>query len=403
MYRHFSLKTANEARKLLVKCAERKDGRDFIKTYFICGIKCDESNPDAPSVTEYCLVRDEHFDVAKSKFSKVTASHLYSLQMSKIQDLTCLYTADLSEDKDEIINASKASLVKNRKVQTSQSIQSPKVEDAVIPQVPPSTSDGNNPKAATSKLKTRVPDAKQKPVAVKEVKGSLKNMFMAQAAKKSTADKSSVINNDVKVKKELHSVENLRSDKQISVKCPANEDDDKKENEKGNGKDDKCVKKQEILTVSSDKIKSNGHKNKKLTSKKDSAPSKKRRRIIAVSDSSSNESDDSNNSCDIMETDDIIEEPPKPKEIVCRSPSPNGVRKKRKLVEETVVDDNGYLVTKKKWEHVSDSDEPECEKVEVKPVILTDNKTKKKSPASNKEVGNNKNKQAVLTSFFLRK
>lgn len=182
------------------------------------------------------------------------------------------------------------------------------------------------------------------------------------------------------------------------------------ENDKTNSTEEKALEKSELVKKESSNIKKSVTKSMKKTAKID----KKRKRVLHVSDS---ESDDEQNNP--FENEETPKETIESEDEIPPTPTVNTVKvtsgivnpkKKRKIVDKTYTDEDGYILTRKEEVYESCSDNEEVVTV-IKENINKINETKKevspnekKSTKSNKQnkkvLSPQKGKQTTLMSFF---
>lgn len=282
----------------------------------------------------------------------------------------------------------------------------------------------------TSPIKDNVTNNKQKPVlknANKSQKG-ISGFFSrseSTSAKKTTKDiKSEDTEVNVKSEKKDTSIEN-KVEKMDVDEIIKTEPKETKVNEKAEKAS--VIKSKEINGASKSKTKDN---NKSLTKiKKNAKVDKKRKRVLCVSDSDSDEEkndpfveeEDTHNEQMNIDSEDEIPPTPAVNTIKVTSALLNP-RKRRKVVNKTYTDEEGYVLTRKEevYESLSESEDitetKENIKTEVKKVVdVSPKKSELKTEVSPKGKKNGtrnnkkkisppqKGKQASIMSFFNKK
>ncbi|XP_041968462.1 DNA polymerase delta subunit 3-like [Aricia agestis] len=146
--------------------------------------------------------------------------------------------------------------------------------------------------------------------------------------------------------------------------------------------------------------------------KKSSRVDKKRKRVLHVSDSESEDRSDTEKDIQepIQDSDDEIPPTPMTNNIKITSGMVNP-KKKRKVIDKTFQDDEGYILTKKVEVYESCSDEENVPEAQTIPEPKVKEVKKETSPKSNaksksakkKITSPQKGKQATLMNFFKRK
>ncbi|XP_072929217.1 DNA polymerase delta subunit 3-like [Epargyreus clarus] len=191
-----------------------------------------------------------------------------------------------------------------------------------------------------------------------------------------------------------------------------NGNDAKVKVEKNNSKVEEMETEPSNMLPINDKLKKDDNANKILNEiKKSSKVDKKRKRVLHVSDSDSDHEnndpfvDDSNTEQVIThESDDEIPPTPTTNSIKITSGIVNP-KKRRKVVDKTYTDEEGYILTKKVevYESCSENEEDIKEvKEKLQPkIVKTETSPKEKSSGNKKKVSPpQKGKQPTLTNFF---
>ncbi|XP_042242731.1 DNA polymerase delta subunit 3-like [Homarus americanus] len=80
--------------------ADKGDGLNV--TYVVSGIVGDEG--DTPDVHKVVLAREENLATVKAKLKEIISVHIYSVQKTKLNDMSVLYTANYDKVKENIMN-----------------------------------------------------------------------------------------------------------------------------------------------------------------------------------------------------------------------------------------------------------------------------------------------------------
>ncbi|XP_022197557.2 DNA polymerase delta subunit 3 isoform X2 [Nilaparvata lugens] len=448
-YKWLSIKLkihVNTSKKLLYSYANTHDKENLGICYLIAGEMEDGS-------CHVMICRKKDLSKTKALFKNVTSQHVYSVQKRDTDaDLNVILNSPVKRIEECIEDFKRLTSIEYSEsvVRDNTDLQKLKMKallaskEAVPSISKPAASDDkkqiktekeNHPSNNTSK-ETKKENVSGKKgglaamfAAQKEVKTEVKkpapqqskpkgglSMFL-NSEKKNDVAKSSKIKQDLSPKKDKPSEESSQT---MEVDLTS---DEEKESKKADSKKD-----------TKNKTKTTQSKRKRKEKSEDKQK-KKRKRIMTVSDSESNDED--NEEEERLDDSPLREPTPPPPPIsddeVEAEPIAGKKAKKKKLVESTFMDDEGFLVTKKEYKMVSDSDdEVETEKVnksEKDSQKLGDETAKvdeKRAPAkdppkpsaSKKEskplpskskispkskMSPQKNKQASITSFFTKK
>lgn len=418
--------------------ADKGDGLNV--TYIVSGVVAGEDQQ--PDVQKMVLVREDNLDTVKSKMKDVISVHIYSVQKTKLKDMSVLYTANYDIVKEKIASINRYSGIEcsNAKVRSDADLaklhqqnayQAPpepaplqkkakSAQDKIVPKKEPDTDENaskQNSKQsgkpnqiasmfARQGVKSEVKTEEKKEISKPPSAGSKKTAGIsaffnkAPAAKKQqTPDstKSSPVKSDstksspVKSESTKDSPTTSDSSKYPHTESEAASSQDMPESLvssiKTESQDSTTLESQtesmEVETSPPKKEKAKKQskiKPKKATQKRgkskrtdDETPIPKRKRIMVMSDSDSS-SDGENEGDDEspfpaspvpepvrIESDEEEEIPSTPQpEPKGEQLSRTGRPKKRKLVNKTFTDDDGYLVTQREYEYVTDSGEEEA-------------------------------------------
>lgn len=405
--------TANAAKHLLFAFAEaqKKLGTNLEVIYLVAGMKKADSSVHAVSIVPFSKLQE-----VKSRYSFVSSVHVYSVHKSPIRDNDVLYSVDC--DLASTLDVKRASAI----VCAASKFRS----DTFVAD----ETDHSSGQRLVPKDDEEVKEAKPSSVIVKPKenrRNNISSMFSTMASKKRTA----VTNVDPTSKEVATKDEKTATQKATKASCVFDVPISKQK---------VAVKTTEVLDskVREDEAKkrnTKGHDKRKKNIDKTDPPKKRRKRIIEISDSS--EEDEVGNDRRVGDSESPIprwrklklEDESDEASEVSRPASrlqskendtDGGVehgrrRRGRRLIEETVQDEDGYLSTQKKWVECSDgevSDDENAKKrisstdiQETKVETETETATAKsrKVVVTRQEPPPLKNKQATLTSFFKRK
>ncbi|BES91604.1 polymerase (DNA-directed), delta 3, accessory subunit [Nesidiocoris tenuis] len=355
----------NTAKQLLYAYtnSNSKPGK-YLVTYVVAGERPDGEGLDFRLVNETNLAR------VKSKFSKISSVHVYSVQKGTILSGAEIYNADtsykLTEDEqrfssilpgDEIARR-ELKVVPRASAQSDSSAGTSKTQEKKLgPSAQPSKTTGGassskhepeqsnkeeeKPAPRRTSPRKQTPKKEEKPE--KKVPPPTKNGGIGALFKKQSAKKK-----DDPPKKEVNS--------KIAKELP----------ETG-GKNSESA-------VADSKTKSGTPKNNRKKSKdKEDFPSKQRKRIRVAS-----ESEDSNEESDADERFPSPEpEPERPtvlesdeeEDIIPATPQERGRKRVRKPIDQTFVDEDGFILTKKEYVTESCSDDEVAAPAEKKKIV----------------------------------
>ncbi|KYB28926.1 hypothetical protein TcasGA2_TC032354 [Tribolium castaneum] len=349
-------------------------------TYLLCGALKDKQG------SVIYLVRDEDLQEKKDLFENISSEVVYSVQKARQIDYNMIALTDSSYDNFAGCLTSKNCVKRN-------------VKEKTLPPLPPTTVKekgsffkkvDSQPKPvtqATAKESVKEPQSSQKQSKITSVKpkqnGGIASFF-AKAPPKSEKE-------DVKPKSEEK--KNEVEETKVTT-CKSTEDSQKIE--------EMDVDIEEVKPFEQ-KVQKQSTKKRKKSSKSD-LPNKKRKRIqqICDSDSGSDIFEDEDREEDIIEKSDE-----EPVEIPVAKPTPAPKNKKRKAVDKTYVDEEGFIVTNVEYIYESASeDEKEVPKQESQQnsKVLSEKKNNKPELEKPATKGKNKKpvsgKQPTLMSFF---
>lgn len=456
-------------------------GDNLNVTYIVSGVVAREG--DHPGVHKIWLVKEDSLAAAKTKMKDVISVHIYSVQKTKLQDMNVLYSANYDKVKENIMSINKYSGIEcpDAKVRSTAALAKIRQENAY--QAPPEPVKKES-KYKPSQIKN---DIKKEPGSENDDKqtngksNQIASMFARQnkkveVKKEGAKHKKTPSSAGSKTKGGISAFFNKgpvvkKSDAAESVPLsPSKTSPSKSESSKcspiksGSGASSpvkadsivssssetelqESVKESQVESVDTDsspkrakkqsKIKAQQQrgKNKRKKGKCDEAPKMKRTRIMQLSDSESSSEEEVEEElflspsppppevhCVESDSDEIIPPTPQPKSQDLLNKGGQGRR--RKLVDKTFEDEDGYIVTKKEYEFVEDSgDEDVAEmKMDTSPKFETEispgstktsnlhqSKTKtspqKKSTKATKksQVADHKKKQSNITNFFSKK
>ncbi|XP_037790915.1 DNA polymerase delta subunit 3-like [Penaeus monodon] len=448
-------------------------GDNLNVTYFVSGIEAGKDG--LLDMHKIMLVREENLASAKSKLKDVISVHVYSVQKTKLPDMSVLYTANYDKVKENVLSINKyggiectAAKVRSsadlEKLQKQNAYQAPP-EPAKIPSKykpnqaktsPKKESQGENKQAGVSKAlgkgnqiasmfarqakvkeekqegpteaenKSEKDTAKTTPSSGGKKKGGISSFFSKAppATKKTESSKSSdtspTDSESPSIKSEV--VSPVKTESTVSSPIKTESQDSVKEEESEKMDVDSPPKKTAKKLQAKLKTTKPSQKRGKSKSTEDSEePVPKRKRIMQLSDSESSDEEDEGEEENPfppspppeptrIESDSEEDIPPTPqpesKVDLMRSETRG---KRKKLVDKTFMDEDGFIVTKKEYEYVSDSEEdplPVKEIIspqkQVTPPQSSKNTTPKKEE-SKPRVSPIKKKQANIMNFFKKK
>ncbi|CAH0547450.1 unnamed protein product [Brassicogethes aeneus] len=367
-----------KAKDLLSKYV--KDNKKHLAiTYIITGVLKDNTE------TAVCIVKEEDLDRKKEAFKNVSGETIYSVQKNKNIDFNVISLAtrdELEKPRDQALLGfvvSKNCVKRVIKAKNLPTLPAPtirgksavfmkntKPEEKKVEKTSPETNKEkkSNEKAVVSNKK----------VESKAKQGGIANMFSKAPPKtnKSTEDPKVKVEKD-EDKENGKKEETIKNGKEEIMDVDDDDDEEEvvvvKKEKKGKGKKTPTSKKND---------------NKRQRKKSSEGPNKRRKRIIERNDSDSDdlfEKEEGNN-----EQDESVIEPSddEPEPVTIKKPLANK-NKKRKAVEKTYEDEEGFIVTKTEyiWESGSENEE-ELKKPEEKPVQKSKPKVEKKN-SSNSE------------------
>jgi len=423
--------SANVAKQMLYEFVEKQKtaGVELTIFYLVAGQLPKADEADVP-VQEICIVPSSQLDSTKARFHLVTGEHIYGIHKENQKDQNALYASDCIEIGDPCLkvkpgcsiaykklsfrcdrtsstadvsvllaqssNLKKPSKTASRSVgdkavatesenhadshkdsENCGKVESPESTPNHAKEPPKSTSTSSGKRSTVSKSKTR------NDVGNRNLAGMFQNMENRQRLVQETKSKAK----DIKVEKIVK-----QADKQDSIKGSA------------------ISKKPELDSKKKTAQKARSNEKSGARSKQNNKPEtnvKKRRRIIEFSDSSSSseeEESEPENPIPVLSESPAEDQPEDEEDPFSPKPqhrSGEGKRscRKRKLVEESVMDEDGFLVTQKKYEEVSSAEDSCHENEDPIPAAIKPVPAK----ASKASVVVPKSKQVMLTSFFQKK
>merc|ERR1739838_695582 len=433
---------ANVAKQMLYHFVEKqrnKDNDSLNVTYLLSGLAA--ADGEQGKVHKVMVVREENLEVVTRTLKEIISVHVYSVAKAKVSDLATLYTADYDVTKANLTSITKhsgieCSTAKVRsaddliKLQKQQAYQ-PEVQVSILPpktKVSPKKEIVNKPAAAKGKsnqianmfskqpkkedtksdIKSEKDTSKpSKPsAAASKNKGAGISSFFTKgpaAVKPTTKSPESVLSTP-----KSESSEEMDTDEspvvKTEIKKEVKNESPKKEIKKESPK--KEIKKE----FGNSKTKSKVSKKRKTLSE-DPQP-KKRSRIMQMSDSESSDGEQE-------ESDEESPFPPNPEpekaciesdsedEVIPSTPvkeeKSDSRGRKKKLVDKTYMDGDGFLVTKKEYEFVDGSEDEKETKVESETKCKESPKKVEEQPKKSEPSPVKKNKQANIMSFFKKK
>ncbi|KAL4219829.1 DNA polymerase delta subunit 3 [Mactra antiquata] len=393
-------------------------------TYFVSGLsKPDESGT---KIFKCSIVPEEKLDGYKSSLDVLTSCHIYSVQMTKLKDSNTLYLTDYEKFKECVFDANKYSSIQCKKAEPRSEEDMQLLSMAYIntsePEKKVSVTSGNTatkpaskkqPQSAlqsmfskadaNKKIKKEVTEDKQveKPVTEKQVdkdtgKTSKKAGGMMAFFSKET-DKKSVKQTD----KVTPKISPKISPKKTTMSSPVKEEMTSKKKAREEDSDDEIINRSKRRRTGQDLFDSDSEEDMEAEDEEPIPPSPPPKQASPVI-------------VDSPEKVEEIEDPiPKMSSKTEESPkSKNGTKrriKKRKAVNKTYMDDDGFMVTEKVYEEVS-TDASECDepvkKDNKKPTATKSPAKGKKSPkktSPGKKGQGGGGKQTNLMSFFTKK
>ncbi|XP_019866703.1 DNA polymerase delta subunit 3-like isoform X2 [Aethina tumida] len=376
------------ARDLLQKFS--KDNKDLIATYMITGITKENKK------RAVIMLKNEDTQKKDDIFESISGQTIFSIQKSDNVDFNTIFMANKEElaNRESSLQGYIVSKNSVKRVLKTKKLPPPPVptikgrSTVFFKQQKPEEKKEETPSAFNKKEQnaeqkspaSKKPDNKGKP-------GALANMFSKMP---------------IKPKKEQDT--NQKDDKEnvndLNMEVDVNEDEDKS-----------TVSETTKIVKEQPKTDSKKTSKRPRTEKSNDAPNKKRKRIIQKNDSDSddlfeNEEEENEN---IIEKSDDEPEPVKVK------PTFVPKNKRRKAVEKTYEDDEGFIVTKTEYVFESASDEEEPPKKPPEPKANPQKKVDKKnssnsetevSPKSNSKGKKGKKEtksQPSIMSFFKKK
>ncbi|XP_074657871.1 uncharacterized protein LOC141910897 [Tubulanus polymorphus] len=412
----------NHAKRMLAKFVEetkKKENAPALHiTYLISGTK----THDAKTVEEVRLVCGEELHSVQSQFDSIISSQIYSVQRSKLKDGNALFIVNYESFKENMFDTQRFSAIKNAAAVRKSNEQISHLEQTAVQDIA-----AKREKAQAERIKNA-----PKP---KGIAGMFAKAATTAQQKKQTEQQEKASEQTVKKKEEkkgmmAFTVKPTSGAGQRGAGQRGAEQQREKENEKNLPNDKKKSDNEKPVE------KKNKGKSKKSVRRgsdhEESTQSKKRRRVKTVIESSSSSEDDG---IDIDDDSPVpspaaaeprVTTPPPP---VAAEPEPPRVervtvttadgkvkrrKRVRKMVPETFLDDDGFMVTKNKYVFESCTDDSDLEDAK-KPAKSNPAHTakakidakvkagagKKKTSPSDKMTSSNK--QTSLMNFFQKK
>ncbi|XP_052782700.1 DNA polymerase delta subunit 3-like isoform X2 [Mya arenaria] len=395
-----------------VQTERNEKGNDNITvTYFVSGL----TKPDGEGVQAFkcAVVPEEKLTSYKDSYAAVTSCHVYSVQKSPLKDSNALYTTDYEKFKENVFESNKFSSIAYSKAEARSKED---MEMLTMSHVPETVSEK---KAAPVSAKPA-----QKPM----TKSAIQNMFAAKAEKKPAqekgkAEKSPQKQEEPKAKQEQKGKGKAAAKKQGGMTAFFSKQADKKPETSV-----AAAKKTEKISPAKMNVSPAKSATKKTPRQEDSDDEaifqrKRRRTDQDLFDSESEEEMEAEPESPVPPTPPREKTPePKPDSPVIEveeDPIPNnppieesnkggkGKRrvKRRKHVNKTYMDKDGFMVTEKVWEEestdASEAEEPVAKEAKKGPQTKSPAKGKRKASPKKPSPGKkNSGKQTSLTSFF---
>jgi DNA polymerase delta subunit 3 len=380
-------------------------------TYLLCGILKDDKG-----VAVY-LVKDDDIHKKKCFFDTISAELIYSIQRGKQIDFNMIAL------RDSTCETNLGCIVSKNSIKRVIKKKNPAIESTANVKENGSFFNKHQQTLANAKSGTLSQDQSKEQTASQKCTKSKQSGGIASFFSKAPVNKSVKLKSQDKVKTE-NTVNNVQTS--VTQNKLQSQDKVKTENNVNNvqppAQNDSCVlfkQKLEIEHLCNEKMDTEStdqqltkeesvtqtNKKKRKKARKNGAPNKKRKRIQDICDSDSSDIFDDEPEDIIDKSDEECAHVP----VIVDEPLPKN--KKRKAVDKTYVDEEGFIVTATEYiyEDASEDEKDASVKLEEKPTVLLEKKNAKISspaetkPSVNKRKLNKKpatGKQATLMSFF---
>ncbi|XP_052215215.1 DNA polymerase delta subunit 3-like isoform X2 [Dreissena polymorpha] len=426
----------NTAKQMLFKYIDTvrndKNKDDISATYFISGL----SKPDIDGVQAFksAVIPEEKLGSYKDSYMVVTSCHVYSVQKSTLKDSNALYMTDFEKFKENVFNSNKYSSIQCERAElrsreememlTMKMVPAADTEKKAAPSAVSKPVQKAMPKSAIASMFAKTENSKGGPVkeTAKSEPAKAAKIEDAKPAKTETAK--SAKTGPAKADGKKTEAASKKSDGGMKSFFPKQQTESSKPASVTTKKDEKPKEVKKEIQKSPEKPAS-----KKTARKEDSDDEpifiSKRRKTdqdLFASDSGEGEEMEEESECPLPPSPPGAKEAsPEPEEPVKKSPTKQQVSKvdtgktsgtgsrrirKRKQVNKTYMDKDGFMVTEKVWESestdASESEEPVKKDVK-KPAVKSPAKgggkkaSPKKKPSPSKT---NSAKQTSLTAFF---
>jgi DNA polymerase delta subunit 3 len=356
-------------------------------TYLLCGILKDDKG-----VAVY-LVKDDDIHKKKCFFDTISAELIYSIQRGKQIDFNMIAL------RDSTCETNLGCIVSKNSIKRVIKKKNPAIESTANVKENGSFFNKHQQTLANAKSGTLSQDQSKEQTASQKCTKSKQSGGIASFFSKAPVNKSVKLKSQDKVKTE-NNVNNVQPPAQndscvlfkqkLEIENLCNEKMDTEST-------DQQLTKEESVTQT--------NKKKRKKARKNGAPNKKRKRIQDICDSDSSDIFDDEPEDIIDKSDEECAHVP----VIVDEPLPKN--KKRKAVDKTYVDEEGFIVTATEYiyEDASEDEKDASVKLEEKPTVLLEKKNAKISspaetkPSVNKRKLNKKpatGKQATLMSFF---
>ncbi|CAM1332296.1 POLD3 (predicted), partial [Pycnogonum litorale] len=341
---------------------QRNEGNAVDVAYFISGLEDGGSH----KVIKCVVVPEGKLESTKRRLATIFTVHPYSVQRCKLLDYGMLYAADYDRQQEHITDSNLHSSIVHPSVkQDSSNVES--LADISTPESKTDSSSKNTSKEtkSNSSMANGKSDAKKtpgnanatdsKPPTKRDKVKGIASLFANQNVKSNRAKDGE--SKDIKKEMPTADVEDRRPVQTVDDKPAATDDKSSKNRIKKRGAKQKLsLKKKKKVDVESDD--------------EDIKPAKKRKRILRVESSSSDDDDleandrlDQENMEPEASENDDRETKERPEDDVKKKKTEYGSVKvtqnkrnrRRRQVDKTYVDDEGFMVTRKEW--VSESGE----------------------------------------------
>lgn len=416
----------NISKQLLYTYAKNCPRRNEISlTYLVAGI------PKNGEGVEMCVVRESDLERAKEGLQRITSEHVYSIQkVPYVTDLNVLYTADKAESFESEDNTKLSSIefdcgkrddsfFEKLKAKTAAAVKT-EVPSSAKPKPSQPENKGNKDSGAAvingtkvgeentadkgSSKKVVVPSmfARTKAAATnKQVNNTKANgvpsktskqtglaAFLSKAPPVKPKEENSIQENN-----KHEDIKDVKSDEKNNKEVDRSDENngrisDEMEVEVINGEKENCSKQENVksdvkknTTVVKEKKKETkkGTKRPKKSNKED-LHAKKRRRIIVMDSDSDSDEESMHSEREPTPPPPRPATPPADDDVISATPEPTTKHQRRRFVNKSYVDSDGFIVTKKEYvfEDCSDTENGESEKqVETKEEST---RTKSESP-----------------------